>query len=45
MSYTDNATILQKADLAISDLTSGGGLLKSEAVFIFGMFGRNNSLR
>ena len=28
MSYTDNATILQKADLAISDLTSGGGLLK-----------------
>jgi len=29
MSYTDNRTILQKADLALADLTAGGGLLKS----------------
>jgi len=28
MSYTDNRTILQKADLALADLTAGGGLLK-----------------
>jgi len=28
MSYTDNRTILQKADLALADLTVGGGLLK-----------------
>ena len=29
MSYTDNRTILQKADLALAALTAGGGLLKS----------------
>ncbi|GAB4205075.1 MAG: phage major capsid protein [Myxococcales bacterium] len=28
MSYTDNRTILQKADLALADLTAGGGILK-----------------
>ena len=28
MSYTDNRTILQKADLALADLTAGGWLLK-----------------
>jgi len=28
MSYIDNRTILQKADLALADLTAGGGLLK-----------------
>lgn len=28
MTYTDNRTILQKADLALADLTAGGGLLK-----------------
>ena len=28
MTYTDNRTILQKADLALADLTTGGGLLK-----------------
>ncbi|MBX3251913.1 MAG: phage major capsid protein [Myxococcales bacterium] len=28
MSYTDNRTILQKADLALADLTADGGLLK-----------------
>jgi HK97 family phage major capsid protein len=28
MSYTDNRTILEKADLALADLTAGGGLLK-----------------
>jgi len=28
MNYTDNRTILQKADLALADLTVGGGLLK-----------------
>lgn len=28
MSYLDNRTILEKADLALSDLTAGGGILK-----------------
>jgi len=28
MSYLDNRTILEKADIALSDLTTGGGLLK-----------------
>ena len=28
MSYTDNRTILQKADLALADLTADGGILK-----------------
>lgn len=28
MTYTDNRTILQKADLALADLTADGGLLK-----------------
>ena len=28
MSYMENRTILEKADLAISDLTAGGGILK-----------------
>jgi HK97 family phage major capsid protein len=28
MSYLDNRTILEKADLALADLTAGGGLLK-----------------
>jgi len=28
MSYLDNRTILEKADMALSDLTTGGGLLK-----------------
>ena len=28
MSYLENRTILEKADLAISDLTAGGGILK-----------------
>ena len=28
MSYLDNRTILEKADLALTDLTAGGGILK-----------------
>ena len=27
MSYTSNRTLLEKADLAIADLTAGGGIL------------------
>ena len=28
MTYLDNRTILEKADLALADLTAGGGILK-----------------
>ena len=28
MSYMSNRTILEKADLALADLTAGGGILK-----------------
>lgn len=29
MSYLSNRTILEKADLALADLTAGGGILKT----------------